>query len=135
MRTWRVFAESVTYLEYTHTHTLYLRISSCNNHAYNLTGIIDYYSGPYNVAFPAGETTVSFNILITDNDIIGGNKAFGLSIDSNTLPIGGARRYPYSVTVTIQNNDCKLLINIMHLFFYLHKLPIHHTKLYKQHRN
>ena len=98
---------------------LYLRISSCNNHAYNLTGSIDYYPGPYNVSFPAGETIISFNILITDNDVIGGNKAFRLSIDSNTLPSGGTRNSPYSVTVTIQNDDCKLLINIMHYFILL----------------
>ena len=71
------------------------------------TGNADYYPGPYNITFKAGETTVSFNVLIFDNDIVGVNKAFQLSIDSNTLPSGGNRYSPYSVTVTIQNDDCK----------------------------
>ena len=76
---------------------------------FNLIGGGDYYIGNYNVTFPAGETRVSLIVLISNDDALEGNEAFGLSIDSNTLPSGAIRGSPYSVTVVIEDDECKLL--------------------------
>ena len=73
------------------------------------TGNSDYHPGPYNITFPAGETTVSFNISIIDDNIVEGNEVFTLSIDNNALPISVVRLAPYSVSVIIENDDSKLI--------------------------
>lgn len=74
-----------------------------------LIGGVDYYIATYNVTIPAGETRVPLIILISDDDAVEGNEAFGLSIDAITLPSGAKRVSPYSFTVVIWDDDCKLL--------------------------
>ena len=91
---------------------VYIHIYVCNP-----TGGTDYYLGTYNVTFPAGETTASFSILIADDNIAETNEQFGLYIDSSTLPGGVIRISPYFVWVTILNDDCKLIIQIIIVFF------------------
>ena len=51
-----------------------------------LTGeSIDYNFGPYNLIFPAGITSVSFNVTINDDNILEGNESFILIIAESSL--------------------------------------------------
>ena len=68
---------------------------------------MDYTSGPYTVTFPAGQTTATFNIPITDDMILEGDENFMLTINQ-TLPDGVTRGTPSEATVTIVDNDGKL---------------------------
>ena len=45
----------------------------------------DYHSGPYNVTFPAGVTSVSFNVMINNDNILEGNETFVLVIANSSL--------------------------------------------------
>ena len=69
---------------------------------------MDYTSGPYSVTFPAGVTSVLFNISINDDNIFEENENFTLTINSSlsTVVMVGD---PGEATVTIVDNDCKLL--------------------------
>ena len=69
---------------------------------------MDYTSGPYTVTIPAGSTTATFNVPITDDMILEGEENFMLTIDPS-LPDGVTRGTPSEATVTIVDNDCKLL--------------------------
>ena len=76
------------------------------NSSNNVTGGgVDYDSGIYNVVFPAGETSVPFDVPINDDDIYEGNEDFDLTIIRNTLPAGVTRGNPDSATVTIRDDD------------------------------
>ena len=66
-----------------------------------------YTSGPYAVTFPAGETTATFNVPITDDMILEGDEEFMLTIDSSSLPDGVTRGDPFEATVTIVDDDRK----------------------------
>lgn len=87
----------------------------------------DYYIGSYSIAFPAGETKALFTVLIADDDIPEQNEIFKLYINSATLPSGVKRRSPYSLSVSIKDDDCKLMINkVCNLLF--HKIHVYaHT--------
>ena len=52
----------------------------------NFTGGVDYNSGPYNVIFPAGVTSVSFNIIINNDTVLEYNETFNLTIINGSLP-------------------------------------------------
>ena len=67
---------------------------------------MDYTSGPYTVMFPAGETTATFNVPITDDMILDGNENFMLTINQ-TLPDGVTRGDPFVATVNIVDDDRK----------------------------
>ena len=69
---------------------------------------MDYTSGPYTVTFPAGQTTATFNVPITDNMILEGNENFMLTINSSSLPDNVTRSTPGEATVTIVDDDGKL---------------------------
>ena len=73
---------------------------------------MDYTSGPYTVTFPAGHTTATFNIPITDDMISEGDENFMLTINSSSLPDGVTRGDPGEATVAIVDNDrkCNILI-------------------------
>lgn len=49
-------------------------------------GAVDYGSGPYMVTFPAGSTTSSFDIPITDDDVVEDDETIVLSIQTASLP-------------------------------------------------
>jgi len=66
---------------------------------------VDYNSGPYSVIFPAGVTSVTFDVPITDDDIYEGNENFMLTINQFSLPINVNHGDPGEATVTIVNND------------------------------
>jgi len=68
---------------------------------------MDYNSGPYLVTFPAGMTSVTFDIPINDDSILEGNENFMLTIDQPSLPEGVTVGEPNEATVTIVDNDGK----------------------------
>ena len=70
---------------------------------------VDYYSGPYSVTFPAGVTRVSFNVPITNDNILESDEKFHLTIEigSSSLPSGVTVGNPYQTTVTIVDDDGK----------------------------
>ncbi|XP_065884189.1 uncharacterized protein [Dysidea avara] len=68
---------------------------------------VDYGSGRYTVTFPAGETSVPFDIPINNDNIVEGNEGFTVTIDPSSLPDNVTRGNPGSATVTI--NDTSVL--------------------------
>ena len=68
---------------------------------------MDYNSGPYIVTFPAGDTTATFNVPITDDMIAEGNENFTLTINQ-ALPDGVTRGDPFVATVNIVDDESKL---------------------------
>ena len=71
-----------------------------------IIGGVDYGSGPYTVTFPAGVTSVSFDVPITDDNILEDDETFDLIISSTSLSsisIGIQNQ----TTVTIEMNDRK----------------------------
>ena len=68
---------------------------------------MDYDSGPYTVTFPAGQTTATFNVPITDDNILEGDENFMLTINGTLLPNGITRGMPGEATVTIVDDDRK----------------------------
>jgi len=74
---------------------------------------VDYNSGPYPVTFLAGETSVTFDVPITDDNILEGNENFTLTIDQSSLPTNVNRGDHGEATVTIVNDDGKEFVNIM----------------------
>ena len=68
----------------------------------------DYVSGPYNVTIPAGQTTVSFDASIIDDNIYEQSEQFEVRIEQvstlNGVHIGSS----YIATVVIaDDSDCK----------------------------
>ena len=74
-----------------------------------LAGDLDYLAGPYNVTISAGQTSVFFDISITDDNILETNESFSLAITPESLPYLVSRGIPGKVLVTIINNDGKQL--------------------------
>jgi len=68
---------------------------------------VDYNSGPYPVTFPAGVTSVTFDIPIADDSILEDNENFVLTINQSPLPTGVNYGDPGEAIVTIVNDDCK----------------------------
>jgi len=54
---------------------------------YSLIGGKDYVVGSSKVKFPAGVTTVSFNVCIKGDEILENNEMFQLSIKSKSYPM------------------------------------------------
>ena len=70
-------------------------------------GGVDYNSGPYTVTFPAGVTTASFNISITDDNISEDNEDIQIAINVSSLPSRVGVSNPGQSTVIIVNNHSK----------------------------
>ena len=68
---------------------------------------MDYDSGPYTVTIPAGQTTATFNVPITDDMILEGSENFMLTIDETSLPDDVTRGTPGEATVNIVDDDGK----------------------------
>ena len=67
---------------------------------------MDYTSGPYTVTFPAGQTTATFDVPITDDDMLETDENFMLTINSSlsaSVFVGN----PGQTTVTIVDDECK----------------------------
>lgn len=71
----------------------------------NLIGEDDYAPGPYSVMFPAGVTTVQFNIAINDDRVLELNERFNLVISPTLLPRDVTRGNIDQATMTIIDND------------------------------
>jgi len=52
-------------------------------------------------------TSVTFDVLITDDNILEGIENFMLTIDQSSLPTGVFHGDPSEATVTIVDDDCK----------------------------
>ena len=70
---------------------------------------MDYDSGPYTVTIPAGQTNATFNVPITDDNILEGNENFTLTINTSSLSNGVTRDDLNQATVTIVDNDDRKL--------------------------
>jgi len=70
---------------------------------------VDYGPGPYDVRIPAGDTSVTFDVPIVDDDILENDEDFDLTIVRGSLPDGVTRGNPGTSTVTIINDDGKSL--------------------------
>ena len=70
-----------------------------------LLGLCDYDAGRHSVTFPAGVTSVSFNINITDDGLFEGPEVFNLAIPSSSLPSNVFLRNPNRATVTIVDDE------------------------------
>ena len=68
---------------------------------------MDYNSGPYPVTFPAGVTSVTFDVPINDDNILEGSENFMLTIDQSSLATNVNSGIPNETTVTIVDDDCK----------------------------
>ena len=77
---------------------------------------MDYTSGPYTVTFLVEQTTATFDVPISDDNIYEGNENFTLTIHSSTLPTDVTLGNPNEATVTIVDDDCKLLAKLKHLW-------------------
>ena len=84
------------------------------------TGGDDYTSGPYTVSFPAGVTSVPFDVPIIDDEVQEINERFTLVISPTSLPSDVTRGNIYRANVTIGDNDGKdirlVCIPILFLF-------------------
>ena len=67
----------------------------------------DYGSGPYMVNFNAGETRVSFNVSILDDDIPENDKTFILTIDYSSLPNNVYVGTLNETEITVVDDDSK----------------------------
>ena len=75
------------------------------NSSNNVTGGVDYDSGPYSVTFTVGITMASFNVSINDDNILENDEDFILTIMRGTLPDGVTRDGDGQATVTIVDDD------------------------------
>jgi len=77
----------------------------------NITGGgVDYGSGPYSVAFPAGATTMSFDVPIINNNICDGDRTFDLDIDQSSLPSLVTVVNPSQAGVNIIDDESKHIV-------------------------
>ena len=74
---------------------------------HNLTGGVDYASGPYSVTFHAGVTRISFAVVVINDNVLEGDEKFNLVIDPFPLPTGVTVSNPAQATVTIYDDDGK----------------------------
>ena len=67
----------------------------------------DYSPGPYAITFPAGRKSISFNISITNDNVLEGNEMFNLTVRiTNSLILSRVNTGNVSqVAVTILDND------------------------------
>ena len=72
---------------------------------------IDYYPGPYTVTFPAGVTTASISIYITDDSSLElTDETFFLIINDLVLPKHITYGDLWRATVTIVSNESKCVV-------------------------
>ena len=79
----------------------------------SVTGGVDYDSGPYTVTFPAGVTSVPFDVPIIDDDALEKRETFYIIIVRLSLPKGISCGTTCRSRVTIINDDCKWLVVVM----------------------
>ena len=67
----------------------------------------DYESGTYTVEFPAGKTTMQFNVSIINDDMYEVNETFELAINQFLLSLDVSATNPDQARVIIINDDSK----------------------------
>ena len=72
-------------------------------------GGIDYGSGPYTVIFLVGQIHAVFNVPVTDDNRYEGNENFVLTINSSSQLSHVIPGNPGQATVTIVDNDRKVI--------------------------
>ena len=70
-------------------------------------GGVDYNSGPYNVQFDVGVTSVLMTVSIHNDNISEDNESFALSTNTSSLPSRVTLSDPSETMVTILANDGK----------------------------
>jgi len=73
-------------------------------------GGVDYNSGPYTVMISAGSDRGSFNVPVNNDNMVEGNENFILTIDMSSLPNEFVLGPVSQTTVTIRDEDSKLVI-------------------------
>ena len=69
----------------------------------------DYAPGPFIVVFKTGITRVPFKVSLHDDNVFEDDENFTLSIEQSSLPSNINIRDPSQATVTIKDDDCKLI--------------------------
>ena len=78
------------------------------NSSNNVTGGgVDYDSGPYTVTFPAGVTSVPFDVPISDDNILEDDEVFTLIINNSLPNRVTVNKRRGQATVFILNSDSK----------------------------
>jgi len=77
----------------------------------DITGNVDYDSGPYTVMFTAGWTSALCNIPIIDDNLFETNESFTLTIIQASLPNRVTRGGRSQAIVVISDNDGEPLHN------------------------
>ena len=77
----------------------------------NVTGGVDYHSGPYNITFPAGMTIMPFNVSIYNDTILEGDEQFTLNINNATLPNNIITNSSSRATMIIRDDDSKFSLH------------------------
>jgi len=75
---------------------------------FNITGGVDYDSGPYTVTFPAGVTSVPFNVPIINDNIFEPNEEFYLTLTPKFLPDNVFLEGILEAKIVIKGNDGNL---------------------------
>jgi len=75
----------------------------------HVIGGADYNSGPYTITFTAGVTSIPIDVPINDDGTLEVDEDFTLNINSSSLPSGVTPGNPGIATVTISDNDRKLM--------------------------
>ena len=70
-----------------------------------LGGMDDYGSGSYQVTFTTGETISSFDVPITDDNVVEDDETIGLAIQSISLPNRVSATNPSQANVTIMDTS------------------------------
>ena len=88
----------------------FLAFLGCKTQYYvclDVTGGVDYDSGPYTVTFTAGQTSVPFDVPVNNDNTLENTEMFTVTIDPSTLPDHVTVNYPDQSTVTILDSDSK----------------------------
>ena len=91
-----------------HDSVLLLKCTYLNK-CFNVKLSIFWFTGsPYSITFPAGATTASFNISVTDDNILEDNEDIEVEIIVSSLPSRVGVSNPGQATVTIVDDDGKI---------------------------
>ena len=76
----------------------------------NTSFLADYNPWSYDITMYANQTNVTFNISITTNNLLEGDKMFQLTIDSSSLPDAVTTGGQKSTTVLILDDDRECMV-------------------------
>ena len=77
-----------------------------------MEGGVDYTSGPYTITFAAGVKRVTFDVPISDDNVLEDIKNFTLTVNPSLLPNNVTVGNSGQATVIIVDNDRKLTVII-----------------------